>query len=434
MSDTDPMPVFVLKAKDELALMAILAYRRACLDAGLYRQAEQVALAISEIAQWRERNAGQVKAPDHDHVPTGAHKRDYARDENADDEGKVDIVEDAQLRTEQHVTRGKSGDEGEKRIFGVDSADATTTVVSGTVSPDGTVTIDAEHSGYADTVRKLFPITVATDWLDRCTCSPDDAAMATGPLADINCPVLKPIVDAFGVGWSTIIDGRWIHQPNRPEVMRGRWVETRAMKPRAKAGKVTDLLAEIRRLQDEVGVFAHRSTMNLGRAITAEQRAREATDHARVMAAETEKLRAARSRLRNLAEQRAETISDLRNDLKVASRHSAEKDGVIEALREQVRAMQPAQDEIVDLRRILREREQRIEALRKHIAQITGRDTALILPLKTEPTGGRLVSAEEAVQQMGWTKAEDKAPGECICSDGAWTTPDPGCPIHGLED
>jgi hypothetical protein len=65
----DPMPVFVIKGKDRLAIDAIVAYGELCLTAGLYDQAYQVGEAVKEIRDWQDRNPDKVKTPDHEHVP-----------------------------------------------------------------------------------------------------------------------------------------------------------------------------------------------------------------------------------------------------------------------------------------------------------------------------------------------------------------------------
>lgn len=65
------MPVFVIKAKDRLAVAAVQGYRERCLEAGLDHQADEVAKALDEIRDWQRRNPGLVQAPDHDHVPAG---------------------------------------------------------------------------------------------------------------------------------------------------------------------------------------------------------------------------------------------------------------------------------------------------------------------------------------------------------------------------
>jgi hypothetical protein len=65
----DPMPVFVIKAKDRIAVSAVAWYRRLCEHEGLDEQAAQVRLAEEEMRAWRERNPGAVKVPDHPHVP-----------------------------------------------------------------------------------------------------------------------------------------------------------------------------------------------------------------------------------------------------------------------------------------------------------------------------------------------------------------------------
>jgi hypothetical protein len=65
----DPMPVFVLKAKDELAVSAIEWYRTYCEDYDLHDQAEEVMKAITEFEEWQARHPEAMKLPDHPHVP-----------------------------------------------------------------------------------------------------------------------------------------------------------------------------------------------------------------------------------------------------------------------------------------------------------------------------------------------------------------------------
>lgn len=67
----DPMPVFVIKAKDRLATIAVGEYRGACNDFGLADQAAQVGRALDEFHAWRDRNPSLVQVPDHEHVPVG---------------------------------------------------------------------------------------------------------------------------------------------------------------------------------------------------------------------------------------------------------------------------------------------------------------------------------------------------------------------------
>jgi len=76
----DPMPVFVIKAKDLLAMRAIEYYRRLCDQHGLCAQADEVYEALNEIAGWRQRHNDLVKLPDHKHVPVGETKA--ARDDH----------------------------------------------------------------------------------------------------------------------------------------------------------------------------------------------------------------------------------------------------------------------------------------------------------------------------------------------------------------
>lgn len=75
---TDPMPVFVIKAKDRLAFDAIDAYANLCLDAGLVAQAQEASLAAEEVMNWQARNPTAVQWPDHRHVPATADASDAA--------------------------------------------------------------------------------------------------------------------------------------------------------------------------------------------------------------------------------------------------------------------------------------------------------------------------------------------------------------------
>lgn len=68
---TDPMPVFVIKAKDSLAMSAVEAYRILCRHSGMPGQADQVQLALDEIEAWQGRNPELVKPPYHRHMPAG---------------------------------------------------------------------------------------------------------------------------------------------------------------------------------------------------------------------------------------------------------------------------------------------------------------------------------------------------------------------------
>ena len=65
----DPMPVFVIKARDALAVPTLRAYVQECQEHGLTEQALQVREAINEIREWQQRNIDQTKLPDHAHVP-----------------------------------------------------------------------------------------------------------------------------------------------------------------------------------------------------------------------------------------------------------------------------------------------------------------------------------------------------------------------------
>lgn len=66
------MPVFVIKAKDALAVPTLRAYERECLDHGLVEQAHEVWRATEEISQWQRANIDATKLPDHGHRPVDA--------------------------------------------------------------------------------------------------------------------------------------------------------------------------------------------------------------------------------------------------------------------------------------------------------------------------------------------------------------------------
>ena len=65
------MPVFTIKARDDLAIQAVRGYRDLCIYYGLDEQAKQVELALEEIIRWRYDHPRECKWPDHDHVPAG---------------------------------------------------------------------------------------------------------------------------------------------------------------------------------------------------------------------------------------------------------------------------------------------------------------------------------------------------------------------------
>lgn len=67
----DPMPVFVLKAKDLRAFAAFRAYRAECSAHSLVGMAGQVARAEDEWLAWQDRNADKLGQPDHEHVSAG---------------------------------------------------------------------------------------------------------------------------------------------------------------------------------------------------------------------------------------------------------------------------------------------------------------------------------------------------------------------------
>jgi hypothetical protein len=63
------MPVFVLKAQDELAIPTILFYMRSLEKFGLMDQSAEVSKALDEFKEWEQENPDKMKMPDHKHVP-----------------------------------------------------------------------------------------------------------------------------------------------------------------------------------------------------------------------------------------------------------------------------------------------------------------------------------------------------------------------------
>lgn len=97
----DPMPLFTIKAKDKLAVLAVEHYAQLCREHGLSEQAVEVDRAADELIDWRERNPGQVKLPDHPHVP--AAQPDAApHPDGANAEG-VDVYRELATRAIAHL-------------------------------------------------------------------------------------------------------------------------------------------------------------------------------------------------------------------------------------------------------------------------------------------------------------------------------------------
>lgn len=67
----DPMPVFVLKAKDNFAPRIIAEYIRQLDIQQMYDQAQHTLAALAEVSGWRERHPELCKWPDHEHIPAG---------------------------------------------------------------------------------------------------------------------------------------------------------------------------------------------------------------------------------------------------------------------------------------------------------------------------------------------------------------------------
>lgn len=69
MSAPADMPVFVIKAKDKLAITAVWYYEQLCVQQGLMEQADEVRKAREEMSGWQISNLDLVQMPDHKHVP-----------------------------------------------------------------------------------------------------------------------------------------------------------------------------------------------------------------------------------------------------------------------------------------------------------------------------------------------------------------------------
>lgn len=70
-SGSDPMPVFAIKAKDNLSIAAIAEYRKLCERNNLHAQADEVKKALDEVMAWRSRHPDECKLPDHEHRTAG---------------------------------------------------------------------------------------------------------------------------------------------------------------------------------------------------------------------------------------------------------------------------------------------------------------------------------------------------------------------------
>lgn len=71
----DPMPVFVIKAKDKIAPLIVAQYAEACRARGWDDQAAEVDKALDEINEWRDRHRDLVKVPEHKHVPAAQDRK-----------------------------------------------------------------------------------------------------------------------------------------------------------------------------------------------------------------------------------------------------------------------------------------------------------------------------------------------------------------------
>jgi hypothetical protein len=139
MSDT--MSVFVIKAKDNLALQTVSAYRDACIKAGLTGQAEEVGKAHREIYEWRARHPEALQMPDHPHVAV-AGPPDRARLE-AEVESLRSEVERLTETIESHAAQCDAGQQELARL-----RDAAQGVVDAVAFHDSTLT-----TGYRNVQR-----------------------------------------------------------------------------------------------------------------------------------------------------------------------------------------------------------------------------------------------------------------------------------------
>lgn len=63
-SERDGIPIFVLTAKDRLALDTIIAYREMCAKACTPEHFQGVEKRIDDFYKWRIKNEGKMKMPD----------------------------------------------------------------------------------------------------------------------------------------------------------------------------------------------------------------------------------------------------------------------------------------------------------------------------------------------------------------------------------
>jgi hypothetical protein len=93
------MPVFTIKAKDNLALRAVDAYRALCVKEGLTEQAEQVVEAYAEMVSWRLHHPDLCHQSDHKHV---------AVFEGAADQREPTLPEAEEILTGEAPSRGRT--------------------------------------------------------------------------------------------------------------------------------------------------------------------------------------------------------------------------------------------------------------------------------------------------------------------------------------
>lgn len=89
----EPEPVFIIKAKDNLALRAINFYRDICLAEGLVDQANEVKKAHIEINKWRRLYPGHCKNPDHKHIMQNKFLLNYACNDACGPGGEILEIE-----------------------------------------------------------------------------------------------------------------------------------------------------------------------------------------------------------------------------------------------------------------------------------------------------------------------------------------------------
>lgn len=71
-----PVPTFVIRGTDALAIPVLRKYLAECRDHGLEEQAKEVETAVAEMSAWQRSHPTLTKLPDHKHVPASTQRNE----------------------------------------------------------------------------------------------------------------------------------------------------------------------------------------------------------------------------------------------------------------------------------------------------------------------------------------------------------------------